>query len=190
MLKKIVAIGPESTGKSTLCELLARHFRTAWVPEFAREYLLKLGRPYTYEDLTTIAKGQLDAEDKYALSLLNNADFAPFLSDDLDEKLLFVDTDMYVMKVWGEFVFDRCPPFVLEQIVQRQYDLYLLCNNDLPWVRDKLREYPDLETRQRLFYIYKDILVNQSVPWVEIGGSPQQRLETAIRAVTSLGVLR
>ena len=82
MLKKIVAIGPESTGKSTLCELLARHFRTAWVPEFAREYLLKLGRPYTYEDLTTIAKGQLDAEDKYALSLLNNADFAPFLSDD------------------------------------------------------------------------------------------------------------
>lgn len=183
MLKKIVAIGPESTGKSTLCELLARHFRTAWVPEFAREYLLKLGRPYAYEDLTTIAKGQLDAEDEYALSLLNNADFAPFLSDDLDEKFMFVDTDMYVMKVWGEFVFDRCPPFVMEQIVSRRYDLYLLCNTDLPWVKDELREYPDLETRQRLFYIYKDILVNQSVPWVEISGGSDERLARAVAAV-------
>lgn len=183
MLRKIVAIGPESTGKSTLCELLATHFRTAWVPEYAREYLLKLHRPYTYEDLTAIAKGQLDSEDKYALSLLNNADFAPILSDTLDKKLLFIDTDMYVMKVWAEFVFDRCPPLVIDQIVHRRYDLYLLCNTDLPWTKDELREYPDLETRQRLYQIYKDILINQQVPWVEISGNPAERMEKAIAAV-------
>ncbi|HTJ14790.1 MAG TPA: ATP-binding protein [Dinghuibacter sp.] len=183
MLKKIVAIGPESTGKSTLCELLAQHYRTAWVPEYAREYLLKHGTSYTLDDLTAIAKGQLAAEDAYALSLLNNADFAPFLSDDLDRKLLFIDTDMYVMKVWGEFVFNACPPFVLEQVVSRQYDLYLLCNTDLPWVADELREYPDLETRDKLYHIYKDILVNQSTPWVDISGSPEERLAKAIGAV-------
>lgn len=185
MLKKIVVIGPESTGKSTLCEMLAQHYRTAWVPEYAREFLLKRGPglPYALSDLEAIAKGQLDGEDKYALSLLNNADFAPFLSNDLRQKLLFIDTDMYVMKVWGEFVFNECPPYVLDQIVQRKYDLYLLCNVDLPWVKDELREYPDLETRQQLYYIYKDIMVNQKVPWVDISGGPEERLGRAIAGV-------
>lgn len=185
MLSKIVAIGPESTGKSTLCELLARHYRTAWVPEYAREYLLRRGpgTPYGPADLVEIAKGQLDAEDKYALSLLNNADFAPILSNDLDRKMLFIDTDMYVMKVWGEFVFGACPPFVTDQIAQRRYDLYLLCNVDLPWVKDELREYPDLETRSALYDIYKGILVNQPVPWVDISGNPEERLGRAIAAV-------
>ena len=59
MVKKIVVLGPESTGKSTLCELLAQHYHTEWCPEFAREYLLTHGTDYGYEDLLTIAKGQL-----------------------------------------------------------------------------------------------------------------------------------
>ncbi len=59
-------------------------------------------------------------------------------------------------------------PFILDQIVERKYDLYLLCNTDLPWIADELREYPDLESREKLFHIYKDLMVNQSVPWVEI----------------------
>jgi NadR type nicotinamide-nucleotide adenylyltransferase len=186
MLKKIVAIGPESTGKSTLCELLATHYKTAWVPEYAREYLMKHGTAYTFEDLEKIALGQADAEDEYALSLLNNSDFAPYSSESLDEKLLFIDTDMYVIKVWGEYVFNQSPRFALEQIVQRQYDLYLLCNNDLPWVRDELREYPDLVSRQELYHIYKDLLVNQSVPWADISGGPEERLQKAIAAVDGL----
>jgi NadR type nicotinamide-nucleotide adenylyltransferase len=183
MLKKIVAIGPESTGKSTICELLAAHYKTAWVPEYAREYLMKHGTVYTYADLEKIALGQADAEDEYALSLLNNADFAPFSSEDLDKKILFIDTDMYVIKVWGEYVFNQCPPFALEQIVQREYDLYLLCNTDLPWVKDELREYPDLESRNELYHIYKDLLVNQYVPWVELSGGPEERIRKAIAAV-------
>jgi nicotinamide riboside kinase len=56
-LKKIVILGPESTGKSTLCELLAQHYNTSWCPEFAREYLLTNGMNYSYSDLLTIAKG-------------------------------------------------------------------------------------------------------------------------------------
>jgi len=66
MLKKIVIIGPESTGKSTLCEQLAQHYDSTWCPEFAREYLLTNGMNYTYDDLLTIAKGQLALEDEYA----------------------------------------------------------------------------------------------------------------------------
>ncbi len=60
-IKKIVVIGPESTGKSTLCEKLADHYNTLWVPEYAREYLEKHGPEYTYEDLYDIAAGQLRA---------------------------------------------------------------------------------------------------------------------------------
>lgn len=65
MLKKIVILGPESTGKSTLCGQLAAHYKTLWCPEFAREYLLKHGMNYTFDDLLTIAKGQLALEDEY-----------------------------------------------------------------------------------------------------------------------------
>lgn len=173
MLKKIVIIGPESTGKSTLCEQLAQHYQTEWCPEFAREYLLTNGTNYNYDDLLTIAKGQLAMEDEYAAKIHHN-------------KPLFIDTDMYVVKVWCEFVFGKCHRFILDQIVQRKYDLYLLCNNDLPWVKDELREYPDLKTRERLYHIYKDIMINQSLPWVEIAGDYEQRLKKAITAVDAL----
>ena len=60
--KKIVIIGPESTGKSTLCARLAAHFNTTWVEEYAREYLLKNGTDYTFENLLDIAKGQVKNE--------------------------------------------------------------------------------------------------------------------------------
>ena len=70
-LKKIVIIGPESTGKSTLSKQLAEHYNTLWCPEFAREYLLKNGMNYTYDDLLHIAKGQMALEDEYISSIVN-----------------------------------------------------------------------------------------------------------------------
>lgn len=172
MLKKIVVIGPESTGKSTLCEQLSQHYNTIWCPEYAREYLLKQGTNYSFEDLAYIAKGQMRLEDDYTAQALN-----------LGCNPLFFDTDMYVMKVWCEFVFGKCHNFILDEIVSRSYDLYLLCNTDLPWVKDELREYPDLETREQLFKIYKDLLCNQSTPWVEIKGADSERLQSAIQTV-------
>ena len=167
--KKIVVTGPESTGKSTLCEQLAAKYKTGWVPEYAREYLLNLKRPYTYDDLLIVARGQLEQEDRITASIKS--------------PLLFIDTDMYVMKVWCEFVFGKCHNFILEQIVKRKYDAYFLCNTDLPWVADELREYPDLESRERLYHIYKDLMVNQSTPWYEIRGDYDQRLQKAISFV-------
>jgi nicotinamide riboside kinase len=71
MIKKIVAIGPESTGKSTLCEQLAQYFQTIWCKEYAREYLHANGVKYDYNDLLKIAKGQLAQEDN-CIDELNN----------------------------------------------------------------------------------------------------------------------
>ncbi|HQV60847.1 MAG: AAA family ATPase [Chitinophagaceae bacterium] len=183
MLKKIVILGPESTGKSTLCEQLAQHYETMWCPEFAREYLLTNGTNYEYEDLLTIARGQLALEDEYSSTLERNS--LPMMEEG-GHLPLFIDTDMYVMKVWSEFVFGKCHRFILDQIGERKYDLYLLCNTDLPWVEDELREYPELHTRKKLYSIYKDIMVNQPVPWVDISGDDDARLRKGIAAIDTL----
>jgi NadR type nicotinamide-nucleotide adenylyltransferase len=191
MLKKIVIIGPESTGKSTLCEQLAQHYNMQWCPEFAREYLLTNGTDYSYDNLLAIAKGQLALEEEYlnivksqwSLASQNTWVNPQSLLTTSRTPMLFIDTDMYVMKVWCEYVFGQCHPFILDQIAKRKYDLYLLCNTDLPWVKDELREYPDEANRIELYHIYKDLLINQDVPWVEINGSYEERFLTAINAV-------
>jgi NadR type nicotinamide-nucleotide adenylyltransferase len=190
-LKKIVVLGPESTGKSTLCEELAQYYNTVWCPEFAREYLLTNGKEYNYDDLLTIAKGQLALEDEYATKV--NSQWSMVNKQASEDSLftihhspLFVDTNMYVMKVWCEFVFDNCHRFILDQIVERKYDLYLLCNTDLPWTPDELREYPDLETRERLYNMYEDLMINQDVPWVDISGDHDERIAKAIKATNEL----
>ena len=188
-IKKFVVIGPESTGKSTLCAELAEHYHTLWVPEYAREYLEKNGTDYRYEDLLTIAKGQIELEDsvskklsvtdfEHGTSNTNHQIF--FIPSSGNRGLLFIDTDMYVMKVWCEYVFNKCHSWILNQVAERHYDGYLLCNTDLPWVKDNLREYPDVETRNKLYLIYKEILNNQPVPWADISGNYDERFEKAV----------
>lgn len=172
MLKKVVIIGPESTGKSTLAEMLAKAFQTYCVPEYAREYLLQHGTNYQFEDLRKIREGQLALEDRMINRAIND-----------NKEFLFIDTDMQVIRVWSEFVFNRCDSTTLNEIVKREYDLYLLCNTDLPWVKDELREYPDEGTRIKLFQHYKDILINQDIPWAEISGGYQNRLNCATEAI-------
>ena len=195
MIRKVAIIGPESTGKSTLSMQLASHYQTLWVPEYARQYLEEHGREYTYDSLLEIAKGQVRLEEEY-LKKLNDAppdntypeiDLAPGQkTTTASTPLLIMDTEMYVMKVWSEFVFQKCHHWIIDQAAARQYDLFLLCNIDLPWSYDVLREYPNPEPRQQLFRMYHDILVNQSVPWTIITGEYDQRLSLAIAAINRI----
>ena len=170
-IKKIVVLGPESTGKSTLCEALAKHYNTQWCPEYARQFLNENGTNYNYDDLLTIAKGQLDNEDKFVKKAT---------------QMLIIDTDMYVMKVWCEYVFNNCHPFILEKINERKYDAYLLCDIDLPWTADGMREYPNEAPRKELFTIYKELLINQKTPWGIVTGSENVRTENAIALIDQL----
>jgi NadR type nicotinamide-nucleotide adenylyltransferase len=176
-VKKVVIIGPESTGKSSLCERLSTHFNSPWCPEYAREYLLTNGKEYTFDHLLDIAKGQVALEEKY----LDKA--REVAGDELAKPFLFVDKDMYLMKVWCEYVFGKCHQYIFDTIVERSADLYLLCETDLPWVKDELREYPDHESREELFRIYKDIMVNQQVPWATISGTDENRYQSAIDVI-------
>ena len=192
-LIRIVTIGPESTGKSSLCESLAKTYKTLWCPEYAREFLLRskalghIGAPdsphgnYDFEDLLSIAKGQIALENEMAEKAIEY--WSKQSNKKTTQPVLFVDTDMYVMKVWSEYVFGKCHPFILEQIAERPYDFYLLCGTDLPWVKDELREYPDPAKRNELYHIYHDLLVQQHVPWSNVVGDQEARVGSAMEAI-------
>lgn len=150
MLKKIVIIGPESTGKSTLTEALASHFGEPWVPEYARQYLERLDRPYEFDDLLAIAKGQLALEERQL---------------ELADKFLFCDTDLHVLQVWSESKYKLVHPWILDQINVRRYDLYLLTDIDISWEADPQREHPEPEMRKYFFELYKSLLKKNGTPF-------------------------
>ncbi|CAN5824924.1 hypothetical protein BH11BAC3_BH11BAC3_04140 [soil metagenome] len=142
------------------------------------------GTDYTFENLLDVAKGQAALEENAIEELTQK------INDQSQEvkqtQLLFIDTDMHVLQVWCEFVFNKCHSWILNQVIERKYDLYLLCNIDQPWVKDELREYPDLETREKLYKHYKEIMTNQRVPWIDITGNYDERLLKAIHAIDQL----
>ncbi|SFN79262.1 nicotinamide-nucleotide adenylyltransferase, NadR type [Chitinophaga sp. YR627] len=168
---KVVVIGPESTGKSTLSEQLAAHYQTMWVPEYARQYLEALPRPYEQSDLLSIAKGQLAQEDQLAARA---------------NRLLICDTDLHVIKVWSEHKYGNCDPEILQIIQDRKYDLYLLTYIDIPWEEDPQREHPDPAMREYFYNVYRELVMASGVPWVEIRGSLEERIASAIAAVDKL----
>lgn len=180
-MKKIVVLGPESTGKSTLCAQLAAHYKTAWVPEAARAYLEQNGMDYTYTDLLYIAQQQQQSEKEYTMQLQQ-----PFTNHHSRSTPLIIDTNQYVMKVWCEVVFGKCHSWILNEAAAASYDLYLLCNIDLPWVQDGLREYPDMEQRRKLFLEYKDIVINDGTPWAIVSGAEGARLKGAVAAIDAM----
>lgn len=167
--KKIVIIGPESTGKSTLTEQLAQYYHTSFTPEYAREYIENLQREYVEEDLSEIAKKQVLLEEKSLMEAKNN--------------LFFCDTDLYVLKVWSEHKYDHCDLWTLQQIAQRKYNLYLLTYIDIPWQPDPQREHPEPAMREYFYRIYRDIVIHSGVPWADIRGGHETRMSQSIIAI-------
>ena len=162
-------IGPESTGKTTLSKLLSKQFNEPWVPEFARDYLTKINRPYTKEDLVEIAKGQIESEEKI---------------QNIATKFLFCDTDLLVIKVWSEHLYKHCDEWILNQIEARKYHHYFLCKNDFTWQNDKLRENPELGN---YFYsVFKNILMERNQSFTELEGDENYRLNKAIKIIGEL----
>ncbi|MCB9035807.1 MAG: ATP-binding protein [Lewinellaceae bacterium] len=157
---RILLTGPESTGKTLLARRLAEAYQTAWAPEYARAYLETLGRPYEEEDLLHIAHGQMLLEDF-------QAQFA--------RRILPCDTGLLVLKVWSEYKYGHCHPWILEQLHRRTYDLYLLCGTDAPWAYDPLRENPN--EREELYAIYKRELEQMGVSFTEVWGGVEERVE-------------
>lgn len=166
---KIAITGPESTGKSMLAEQLADNFNTVWVPEFARAYLLNIARPYNYDDILEIAKGQTQSIE--AIMPLSN-------------KVCFIDTELLVTKIWCEVKYNSCHPWIIENLKKQDFNLYLLTDIDIPWEYDPLREHPD--KRKFLFDLYKRELDLLGFNYRIIGGIGAERLKNALTFVNEV----
>lgn len=171
---KIVLFGPESTGKTTLSEMLARHYNTVWVPEFARDYLQdkwnEERKTCEQKDLIPIAIGQMNLENK----LSKKAD-----------RILICDTDLLETKVYSEEYYGGfVDPELDKAAIQNQYDLYLLTYIDTPWEADDLRDRP--EHREEMFKAFENTLVKYNRPYIKLTGGVKDRMKKAISALNFL----
>ena len=161
-LHKIIITGPESSGKTTLCEQLSNHFNIPFTKEFARSYIDNLDRIYMIGDLLSIGKEQLKSE--------------------LNSQLL--DTDLITIKIWSEYKYGRCDKWILDQIEKQKTEkrFYLLCKPDIAWQADKQRENPN--DREELFEIYKQLLNDLGHKYFIVKG--EDRTENSISKISSI----
>ena len=160
---KVVVTGPESTGKSTLTEWLAKHYNTVFIPEYAREYVGNLKRSYQFEDIEHIARHQIEDMKRHIA---------------VASGLLFIDTYLIITKVWFDVVYHCVPPWLDNAIITSDIDLYLLCNTDIPWHADGIRENGG-EMRENLFGRYKAELEYYGFNYRIVSGLGDQRQANA-----------
>lgn len=166
----IAITGPESTGKSTMAQALAAHYKVPHVSEFARSYLATLSRTYQAADVVYIAKQQLILEQQCRQQYPN----APFI---------FCDTDVLVTKIWYEHKYQQPNTWINEQFAKKHYSFHLLMNVDIAWQADPQREHPHL--RQFLFNWYKKELQTTNLPFTLISGRGQTRLQNAVSTINT-----
>jgi len=170
---RIALFGPESTGKTTLAMQLADYFKTAWVPEFARDYLQKKWDKTSLicdvDDMLPIAYGQTKSEND-ALSTAN--------------KFLFCDTNSLVTKVFSEVYYNFCDPKLDKAALEHEYDLFFLTDIDVPWEKDDLRD--KAEGRESVFAVFKQTLIDNNKPFIKLSGDKKLRLNKAISIINDL----
>jgi NadR type nicotinamide-nucleotide adenylyltransferase len=161
--------GPESTGKSVLAERLARHFGTAWAPEYGRVHCELFGFDLDAAGLNRIAEVQ---QAMIAASL-------PWC-----DGRLIADTDALTTAAWSIMILGQVPDGMR---LTPLADLYLLTDIDVPWKDDGTRYYPDDMRRQAFMTACRDVLAQADANWVEIDGDWEERFAKAVAAIEALG---
>lgn len=171
-LHTIAVLGPESSGKTTLCAQLAAHLRCPWAQEYARSYAPAQAGVYTPADLLAILAGQ---------SALNHTALAQAQAHG-DAYVIF-DTEAIVLAVWAQLSFGAVPPEIERACAEQTFSHYLLLSPDLPWQADPLRSAPELAQRQRIFALYEWWLQRYHRAYSIIQGAGEQRLHAALEAL-------
>lgn len=169
-VKIIVITGAESTGKSTLSRALADHFNVPFIPEYARDYIQDIGRDYTYNDVEFIAQHQI----KQLNELLKQ-----------NHPFVILDTWLLITKVWFEEVFQKVPGWLEEHIENTPVDMFLICDTDLPWVADEVRENGG-ENREILQQKYINQIKKHTFNYELICGIHNERSAKAIEIISKL----
>lgn len=160
----IVITGAESTGKSVLAKALARHFHAPWFQEFARDYVQKINHHYTIHDVLAIAKMQ-KTQMQAALKLKS--------------EIVFFDTWLVITQIWLKMVYNDVPEWIPEMIKTTPIDLFLICDTDIPWEPDPVRENGG-EMRIELSKIYQKTIEGYGYPFMIVKGEGENRTKNAI----------
>ncbi len=166
---RVVLTGSESTGKSTLAEELARHYTVGLVPEFVRTFAAQKSAPIDFSDHGPIARGQMALEDEHMARA---------------ERLLIQDTDLLSTVVYCRHYFGRCPAWIEEAAQSRRPNLYLLCQPDIPWIADGIRDRG--HRREELQEMFQRAVAASGVPSVDLRGTREERFARAIEAIAEL----
>jgi NadR type nicotinamide-nucleotide adenylyltransferase len=171
-MKRIVIIGAESTGKTTLAMALAEHYQTTWVPEFGRLYTearRPRGELWHSDEFTFIATEQARMED--ALARIAN-------------KVLICDTDPFATAIWHERYLGTPSADVQAVASGRAYDLYILTDVDTPFVPDDIRDGESI--RQWMHDRFYDELSRMTTPMIVVSGPHEERLAAAVARISAL----
>jgi nicotinamide riboside kinase len=168
-MTRIAVTGPESTGKTVLAEQLSSHLNGVLIAEYARDYLDQLRRPYTPIDVVNIGKEQ----------------FRRIIeASEMETPAMVADTELLVISIWLQFKYGLTDPDIEEMLQAQPFDIYLLCDTDLPWEEDPLRENPN--EREALFALYQNRLNALRVPYRIVSGTGETRKNNALRMIDLL----
>ena len=167
-VRRVCILGGESSGKSTLAEGLARRFGTVHVPEYGRELWERKNGALDFGDLLDIAQTQVTREEEACLRA---------------NQFLFCDTAPLTTLFYSSHLFQRAERR-LEELADRHYDLTVLCAPDFEFVQDGTRQDSNFRERQNRWYVRE--LARRGVPWLEVGGSIEQRIATVSRCLRAL----
>ena len=163
---RIAITGPESSGKSTLCQALSKHYEVEYIPEFARSYLEKNNGVYIQTDLDEIGKGQLD------------------LIQSSKAEMVISDTDFSVLEIWSQYKYNETSKLIQDLARKKLFDLHILCTPDIPWEEDPLRENPD--NRDELFELYLNALKKHEKNFTVVSGAHSERVEKSLKSIDLL----
>jgi NadR type nicotinamide-nucleotide adenylyltransferase len=172
-LVRICVTGPESTGKTTLARRLAESLDTEWVPEASRAYAERLGRPLDASDVAPIAREHVALATEAAAAARARGAAA-----------LILDTDLLSTVIYAQHYYGEVPPWIVDAERARRADLYLLCDVDVPWIPDGVRDRPT--GRVAMFDRFRDALTQRAVNFVVIRGDWDARWRLASAAAERL----
>ena len=172
--RRVVVVGAESTGTTTLARALAERFETLWVPEFGREWSeIRPGglvAPWHKTEFDLIAREQARLEDEGARVV--------------PRPLLICDTDLLPTAVWHERYLGTRASSGEALAKERVPDLYILTGDEIPFVQDGLRDGEHV--RGWMTGRFRELLAAQPAPWIEVSGARHGRLHAASAAVETL----
>jgi HTH-type transcriptional repressor of NAD biosynthesis genes len=168
---RVCVVGAESTGTTTLSKALAKHYQTAWVPEYGRTYTERLHdagiNTFVYhwrtDEFVHIARQQQKEEDRMAREA---------------NRILICDTDALATAIWHQRYVGTWSEEVEKIASARRYDLYLLTNCDIPFEQDGVRDGQQI--RPWMTQRFTEELTRRGLPWVLIKGSREERLTQSV----------